>query len=151
MGTVPPIGDRIGTNMSPTDPAGAPRRDGTRPQWSEVLWALREARGVTQEGWGARLGVSRKTVQRWERGERAPDPGAEAAILSYCREMGLLRPYSRGPLAGVTLTAELLQELLSEARWGVRQHHRATNHRSHGRTACHMRYPPPRPRTCPCS
>ena len=47
-----------------------------------MLRALREARGVTLAGWGARLGVSRTTVQRWERGERVPDPGAESAILS---------------------------------------------------------------------
>jgi len=88
-----------------------------RPRWSMVLRALREARGMTLEGWAARLGVSRATVHRWERGTRAPDPGAEAAILAYCREMGLLRAYDRGPLAGLTLSAELLGDLLAEARW----------------------------------
>src|SRR3712207_6991160 len=45
--------------------------------------------------WGARLGVSRTTVQRWGRGERAPDPGAEAALLEYCREAGVFRSYDR--------------------------------------------------------
>src|SRR5919197_904211 len=98
----PPLGDRKASIMHPTDPdAQAP--GGARPRWSEVLRALREARGVTQEGWGARIGVSRKSVQRWEGGERAPDPGAEAAILAYCREMGLFRSYDRGPLTGFTL------------------------------------------------
>lgn len=90
-----------------------------RPRPSDVLRALREARGVTQDGWAAQLGVSRKTVQRWENGERAPDSGAEAAILKFCRERDLLRAYDRGPLAGMNLTAELLQSLLSEARWRV--------------------------------
>jgi non-specific serine/threonine protein kinase len=90
-----------------------------RPRWSEVLRALREARGVTQEGWAAHLCVSRKTVLRWEAGERVPDAGAEAAILAYCRERNLFRAYDRGPLAGLTVTAELLQELIAEARWRV--------------------------------
>jgi len=84
-----------------------------------VLRALREARGVTLAGWGARLGVSRTTVQRWERGERAPDPGAESAILAYCREADLFRAYDRGPLAGLALTPELLRDLLAEARWRI--------------------------------
>ncbi len=97
---------------------GASLGDG-RPRWNDVLRSLRAARGATQAGWAARLGVSRATVQRWERGERAPDPGAEAAILAYCREAGLLRPFDRGPLAGLTLTAERLQELCAEARWRV--------------------------------
>src|SRR5688572_17679426 len=85
------------------------------PRWSAVLQALREARGVTQEGWGARLGVSLRTVQRWERGERVPDPGAEAGIVIYCREQGLFRTYKAGALAGLTLTAESLQSQLAEA------------------------------------
>jgi predicted ATPase/DNA-binding transcriptional regulator YiaG len=88
-----------------------------RRRWPETLRALREARGVTQEGWAALLGVSRKTVQRWEQGTRAPDPGAEAAILRYCRDAGLLRRVTRGPLAGVTLTEEGLRDLFAEARW----------------------------------
>src|SRR5579884_1867477 len=85
--------------------------------WHELLRALREVRGITQEGWAARLGVSRKTVQRWESGERAPDPGAEATILAYCREAGLLRSFDRGPLAGLTLTEAGLRDLFAEARW----------------------------------
>ncbi|MGH2350342.1 MAG: AAA family ATPase, partial [Chloroflexota bacterium] len=76
----------------------------------------------TQEGWAARLGVSRKTVQRWESGERAPDPGAEAAILRYCQEAGLFRSFTHGPLAGLTLTEEGLRDLFAGARWrGTRQ------------------------------
>lgn len=106
--------------MRPLDVASDPLASpAARPRWGDVLHALREVRGVTQEGWAARLGVGRRTVQRWERGERAPDPGAETAILAYCREAGLFRPYDRGPLAGLGLTAELLQDLLAEARWRV--------------------------------
>jgi non-specific serine/threonine protein kinase len=105
--------------MGPSEPAGKSPGNATRPRWSVVLRALREARGVTLEGWGALIGVSRTTVQRWERGERAPDPGAEAAILTYCREAGLFRSYDRGPLSGHPLTADALQGLLAEARWRV--------------------------------
>jgi non-specific serine/threonine protein kinase len=89
---------------------------GRRP-WHKTLRALREARGVTQEGWAALLGVSRKTVQRWESGARAPDPGAEAAILRYCQEAGLFRAFARGPLAGRTLTEGNLRDVFAEARW----------------------------------
>src|SRR4051794_5299754 len=106
------------TDGSPDSPsATAPAAPAERRPWPETLRALREARGATQEGWAARLGVNRKTVQRWESGARAPDPGAEAAILSYCREAGLFRSFTRGPLAGLTLTAASLQDLFAEARW----------------------------------
>src|SRR5215207_2902522 len=104
----------------PAAPSGGVSDTSVRPRWSAVLRALREARGVTLDGWGARLGVSRTTVQRWERGERAPDPGAEATLLAACRELGMLRSYDHGPLAGLDLTPELLQDLLTEARLGMR-------------------------------
>jgi predicted ATPase/transcriptional regulator with XRE-family HTH domain len=113
-----PRGDRKASVLRPTDHAPQ-SHGGARPRWSEVLRALRDARGGTQEGWAARIGVSRKSVQRWENGERAPDPGAERSIIAYCREAGLLRSFDRGPLAGLTLTAERLQELFAEARWRV--------------------------------
>jgi predicted ATPase/DNA-binding CsgD family transcriptional regulator len=73
---------------------------------------------VTQESWAASLGVGRTTVQRWERGEAVPAGPAEAALLAVCRDTGLLRPHSAGPLAGTTLTAEWLTELLAAARFG---------------------------------
>jgi non-specific serine/threonine protein kinase len=85
--------------------------------WHDLLRALREARGITQDGWAARLGVSRATVQRWESGERVPDPGAEESILAYCHEAGLFRTYRRGPLVGLSLTVELLRDVLAQARW----------------------------------
>jgi hypothetical protein len=49
----------------PSGGAGGPAEH--RP-WPEVPRALREARGITQEGWAARLGVSRKTFQGRGRG-----------------------------------------------------------------------------------
>ena len=87
-----------------------------RPAWAEILRALREAAGVTQEGWATQLGLGRTTIQRWERGELPPDAKAEAVLLALCRERGLFRRYATGPLAGVELTAEWLAALLAAAR-----------------------------------
>ncbi len=89
------------------------------PHWSVVLRALREAGGVTQAGWAAHIGVGRATVQRWERGEATPSAGAAEALLTVCRAQGLLRSFERGPLRGLAVTAELLRELLAEARRGA--------------------------------
>jgi predicted ATPase/transcriptional regulator with XRE-family HTH domain len=99
-------------------PAG--RRPGVAPPfWSLVLRALREMSGVTQDGWAARLGFGRATIQRWERGETAPGVEAEAALESLCRQRGLFRTYDQGPLRGVTVTPEFLRDLLAEARLGA--------------------------------
>jgi predicted ATPase/DNA-binding CsgD family transcriptional regulator len=84
--------------------------------WWQVLRAVREARGVTQTGWAAWLKVGARTVQRWERGERPPDELAEQAILAYCTERGLFRPFDQGPLRGRMLTAPWLGDLLADAR-----------------------------------
>lgn len=89
-----------------------------RPWWSVTLRALREARGVTQEGWALLLGYSAPTVKRWERGAAVPTAEAEAAIVAVCRAHGLFRPYQSGPLAGVSVTPELLADLLAHARFG---------------------------------
>ena len=89
------------------------------PHWSVVLRGLREARGVTQDGWAALIGVGRATVQRWEHGDAAPGSDTAEALLTICREQGLLRTFERGPLRGLAVTAELVRELLAEARQGV--------------------------------
>jgi hypothetical protein len=78
----------------------------TRPHWSRVLRALREARGVTQEGWAALLRVGVNTVGRWETGAAVPHALAEQELIVVCRERGLCRAYADGPLGGVTLTPE---------------------------------------------
>src|ERR1700688_2698488 len=69
-------------------------------RWNVALRALREARGVTQEGWSALLGVGRTTLQRWESGRTAPDIRAEEALIQLCREQGLFRAYNSGPFRG---------------------------------------------------
>ncbi|MGH2587356.1 MAG: ATP-binding protein, partial [Dehalococcoidia bacterium] len=101
------------------DRVAATRSSAGAPYWSRVLRALREARGITRDGWAAALGYGRTTVQRWETGETVPDAAAEAAIIAQCRERALFHRYDEGPLAGVILTAEWLSELLAGARLGT--------------------------------
>src|SRR5215218_1922736 len=88
------------------------------PPWSSMLRGLREAAGMTQAGWAARVGYGRTTVQRWERGEAVPDAAAEAAIVALCEERGLFQRGGRGPVAG-RATQETARGLLAEARVGA--------------------------------
>src|SRR5437867_3741877 len=102
--------------MSQLHEAASPPAGSPAPPWSLVLRALRAAQGATQAGWAAQLAVSRTTVQRWERGEVAPDPEMEGAILAHCGGRGLLRSYDSGPLAGQLVSAAWLAQVLAEAR-----------------------------------
>ena len=108
VGADEPLGRR------PDGDSGTPGR----PHWARVLKAVREAHGVTQDGWAAHLGAGRTTVQRWERGETVPDATFERAIVAACHQRGLFRHYHHGPLAGVGLTPARLGDLLAEARVG---------------------------------
>ena len=80
-----------------------------------MLRALRTARGVTQAGFAAQLGVGTRTVERWERGSVAPDATAEAELLAYCDRQGLYRHFDEGVLAGMTLSPGWLRNLLAAA------------------------------------
>jgi predicted ATPase/DNA-binding XRE family transcriptional regulator len=86
------------------------------PTWSVVLRTLRELAGVSQEGWAARLGYGRRTIQYWERGDLAPDADATEAIIRLCGDLGLLHEYRSGPLASVAVNGDWLRALVSEAR-----------------------------------
>ena len=85
-------------------------------EWSEILRALREASGITQAGWAARLGYGRRTVQRWEHGDLAPDAAAAEALIRVCSDQGLWRRYGSGPLGGVLVSEGWLRSVLAEAR-----------------------------------
>lgn len=50
--------------------------------------SFREALGLSQVGFAAKLGVSSQTVSRWERGESAPSLGAIEAICKLQRRTG---------------------------------------------------------------
>jgi predicted ATPase len=91
-------------------------RDRPEPHWSEVLRALRETAGVTQEGWAAQLGHGRRSIQRWEHAELAPDAAATEALVRLCTQLGLFREHQRGVLAGLRLTPEWLGAVLVDAR-----------------------------------
>lgn len=92
------------------------RGESPAPYWSVVLRALREALGLSQEGWAARLGYGRRTIQRWEHAELAPDARAADALVGLCADEGLFRAYSSGVLAGETFSEAGLRILLAEAR-----------------------------------
>jgi predicted ATPase/DNA-binding XRE family transcriptional regulator len=83
----------------------------TSPRWNQVLRGLREARGISQAGWAARWGYSRRTIQHWEHGDTVPDGEAEAALITLCDQLGLFA--HAGP---ERLTANTLRSLLAEAR-----------------------------------
>jgi predicted ATPase/transcriptional regulator with XRE-family HTH domain len=100
-------------NAHPTD-------DNARPFWSQVLKSIREARGLSQGGWSARLGVSERTIRRWERGDVVPGATDERTLLDFCHEHQLYQPFTQGPLRGRTLTPQLLREVLAAARLGER-------------------------------
>ena len=95
--------------------AARSRPSRSRPAWSLVLRALREARGLTQDGWALSLAVSTATAGRWEAGAAVPNERAESALITLCVEHGLFRTYPSGPLAGA-FTADRLRALLAEAR-----------------------------------
>jgi predicted ATPase/transcriptional regulator with XRE-family HTH domain len=88
--------------------------------WNQVLRALREAAGVTQEGWAAQIGLSGRTVRRWEQGHIVPDVTAEETLIALCETKGLLRRYESGCLQGLTVTPGFLRTLLAETRLAVR-------------------------------
>jgi hypothetical protein len=90
-----------------------------------VLRALREARGLTQQGWATWLGYSVATVRRWESGATAPTAEAEETLLVHCQQKGLFRTFEHGPLQGFALSPELLRNLLAEARLGMKRPHAA--------------------------
>ena len=51
--------------------------------FSEKLYQLRKARGLSQENLAGHLGVSRQAVQKWETGASTPDVGNLVAISEY--------------------------------------------------------------------
>ena len=57
-----------------------------------ALRLLREASGLSQEGWAARLGDGRATVQRWELGQQVPRTAARVALIRLCQQQGLGSP-----------------------------------------------------------
>jgi predicted ATPase len=76
--------------------------------WASVSRSLRTVFGFAQEDWAAWLDVSRKTVQRWERGTAAPDDRVEATLVEFCRERDV---FARANRAGVSIGVGSIDEL----------------------------------------
>ncbi len=57
-----------------------------RPPSPGYIVSLREALGLTQEEFGARLGVDKMTISRWERGTVRPGGPSLAALERVRRE-----------------------------------------------------------------
>jgi transcriptional regulator with XRE-family HTH domain len=93
-----------------------PRSTEHNPQLHEVLKALREAAGLRQDVWADQLGVSRATVQRWERGGTPPNEEIERKIVEWAREYGMFRQFHRGVLQGITINEAFLHDMFLEAR-----------------------------------
>ncbi len=51
--------------------------------FSENLMALRKKHGLSQEGLGALVGVSRQTVSKWELGSTTPELDKLVALSEY--------------------------------------------------------------------
>ena len=86
--------------------------------WADVSRSLRAAHGLAQEDWAATLDVSRKTVQRWERGVGAPDDRVERLLESFCEQREVFARVGRGGLdVGIDDWAELV-DVLARSRRG---------------------------------
>ena len=106
--------------------------------WASLSRALRSAHGLAQEDWAGWLDVSRKTVQRWERGLGAPDDRVEARLAAFCAERDVFERVRRGALrVGVRDWPELVDVLLlsRRARQPRAASPRAANHELFGRDA----------------
>lgn len=52
------------------------------PEWSQLIRALREQLGESQEQFGIRFGVTKMTISYWERGEFEPSHDAIRTLLT---------------------------------------------------------------------
>jgi putative transcriptional regulator len=65
--------------MNPLDPA--------KPNFSELVTAIRQQLDVSQEDLARQLGVSFATVNRWESGHSKPSRLARAQLIAFCDRM----------------------------------------------------------------
>ena len=87
-----------------------------RATWAEVSRSLRAAHGLAQEDWAAWLDVSRKTVQRWERGVGAPDDRVEERLALFCAERAVFARVARGTLSVGVRDWQDLGDVLARSR-----------------------------------
>lgn len=63
--------------------------DADLPEYSRMLKGIRQQRGWSQHDLAAELGVSRRTIARWEAGHGDPHPGRMAFIRQLLVAAGL--------------------------------------------------------------
>jgi predicted ATPase/DNA-binding XRE family transcriptional regulator len=97
---------------------GTTPRPHDRPTWAEVSRALRSAHGLAQEDWAAWLEVSRKTVQRWERGDAVPDSRVEARLIEFCTAKEVFARTARGAIDVGIIDETELRDVLAQSRLG---------------------------------
>ncbi|MBI4884556.1 MAG: tetratricopeptide repeat protein [Actinobacteria bacterium] len=85
------------------------------PTWADVSRAVRTAFGFAQEDFAASLQVSRKTVQRWERGLGAPDDRVEQRLIDLLTDR---RVFERHFVDIGVSNADDLSDVLSRSRRG---------------------------------
>lgn len=84
--------------------------------WAEVSRSLRAAHGLAQEDWAAWLEVSRKTVQRWERGLGVPDDRVEKRLGEFLSERDVFARVARGSLTVGIADWDELVDVLARSR-----------------------------------
>ena len=57
-----------------------------QPEWSVLIKRYRVRFGLTQHAMGQLLGVSQKTVSRWENGENQPYPAQQGQFRDLIRK-----------------------------------------------------------------
>lgn len=122
--------DRQGMQHTSTDTV--PESPMDRPFWSVAVQALRSGSGMSEHAWAATLGVDEAAVHAWERGAAVPDASVEAVLTGWCAADGPSEPPGDQALGGLTLTPELLRDLLNRARAGVESAPRTTRTTSTG-------------------
>ena len=58
----------------------------TRPPLNELIWEIRNAMTLTQELFAQRLGVTTRTIARWEEGDSTPRSRAHKVALALAAE-----------------------------------------------------------------
>lgn len=54
-----------------------------------IIYAIRETLGISQEEMAGLLGISFATVNRWENGRSKPNKMAQLRLYDLCREKGV--------------------------------------------------------------
>lgn len=90
--TAAPMGEELGLKLLQSVREMKARRTGrmTEVVPNEVVQA-RQSTGLSQSEFAAALSISKRTLQEWEQGRRAPSGAAQALIRIACKHPEVLR------------------------------------------------------------